>query len=263
MHSLRQRLRHILRKNVNKVCMHWFDCSQWTPLQCTDSLFEQSQCCLSIQTDRGFEVSLGSAQIKGSYPSLFVKLKYCWQYNWKARGCQTGGASTLLSVVFFGRVEDLRLLLSPFPVWISYLHGKIFLVCLDFHCVDNIKGAGMGCGKRECAVFLSACFDVCLTALVRGWCQWIHKVNCNPLPNSDSLRETSESLPLQISHKTKKCGAHPGLIMFNHYAEPKTFETAKKLNICGCSDLKHLRIIKQIKNQCKVGYKHTCPLIWK
>lgn len=63
---------------------------------------------------------------------------------------------------------NLELHIFLFPVWISHLHGKIFLVCLDFHCVDNIKGSGMGCGKRECAVCLSACFDVCLTALVSG-----------------------------------------------------------------------------------------------
>lgn len=64
-----------------------------------------------------------------------------------------------------------------FPVWISHLHGKIFLVCLDFHCVDNIKGSGMGCGKRECALWLSACFDVCMTALVSGWCRRVHPLS--------------------------------------------------------------------------------------
>lgn len=153
------------------------------------------------QCDYDLEVRLGSAWIKRSHPSIFVKLIYCWQPNWKAGGCRACGSSTLQSVVFFGRMVNLELHIFLFPVWISHLHGKIFLVCLDFHCVDNIKGSGMGCGKRECAVCLSACFDVYLTALVSGWCQWIHKLNGYPLfllfyP----LRETIERLLLQISH---------------------------------------------------------------
>ena len=147
-------------------------------------LFEGLHFCPSTQTDHNSEVRLGSAQIKRSHPSVFVKLIYCWQHNWKAGGCRVGSAGTLQSVVFFGRMVNLELHIFLFPVWISHLHGKIFLVCLDFHCVDNIKGSGMGCGKRECAVCLSACFYVCLTALVSGWCQYIHKVNGHPLSDS-------------------------------------------------------------------------------
>lgn len=124
--------------------------------------------CLSTHTDHNLGVRLGSAQIKRSYPSVFVKLIYCWPRNWKAGGCWAGSASTLQRIVDFGCVVNLELHVFLFPVWISHLHGKIFLVCLDFHCVDNIKGSGMGCGKREYAVCLSACFDVCLTTLVSG-----------------------------------------------------------------------------------------------
>lgn len=81
-----------------------------------------------------------------------------------------------------------------FPVWFSHLHGKIFLVCLDFHCVDNIKGSGMGCGKRECAVWLSACFDVCLTAVVSGWCHYMCKVKGHPL-SLQFTRKPANSIP--------------------------------------------------------------------
>ena len=94
-------------------------------------------------------------------------------------------AQALYRVLFsLGAWWILNCIFFLFPVWISHLHGKIFLVCLDFHCVDNIKGSGMGCGKRECAVCLSACFDVCSTALVSGWCQYTHKVNSHPLSYS-------------------------------------------------------------------------------
>lgn len=59
------------------------------------------------------------------------------------------GAWWILNCVFFF-----------FPVWFSHLHGKIFLVCLDFHCVDNIKGSGMGCGEK----------GVCSLVKCMFWC---------------------------------------------------------------------------------------------
>lgn len=137
------------------------------------------------RADHDFEVRLGSAWIKRSHPSVFVKLIYCWQHNWKAGGCRAGGTSTLQSVVFFGRMVNLELHIFLFPVWISHLHGKIFLVCLDFHCVDNIKGSGMGCGKKGVCSLPKCMFLMSLQQQsVSGWCQYMHKVNGHPLSYS-------------------------------------------------------------------------------
>ena len=52
-------------------------------------------------------------------------------------------------------------------------------------CGQHKGVSGMGCGNRECAVCLSACLGVCFTALVTGWCQWIH-INSAAHPCSPS-----------------------------------------------------------------------------
>ena len=104
----------------------------------------------------------GSTQIKKSLPSIFVKLIYCSEERLIERQELVRLAAPVLhTVIFFGRIVNLELHIWLFlTVWISHLHGKIFLVCLGFHCVDNIKDSGIGCGRRECAVRLSACLGV-------------------------------------------------------------------------------------------------------
>lgn len=91
-----------------------------------------------------------------------------------------GSASTSQRIVFFGRVMNLQLHIFRLPVWISHLHGGTFLVCLDFHCGQH-KGIWDGMWEQwGCA----ACFGVCLTASVCGWCRvFVHEVNGHPLPD--------------------------------------------------------------------------------
>lgn len=106
-----------------------------------------------------------------------------------------GSASTLQRIVFFGRVMNLQLHIFRLPVWISHLHGGTFLVCLDFHCGQH-KGLWDGMWEQGgCA----ACFGVCLTASVSGWCRFVHEVNGHPLPNSES--HGGESSGMQSSFK--------------------------------------------------------------
>lgn len=83
-----------------------------------------------LTTGYDFEVRLGLIQIKRSHPSVFVKLKYCWQNNWKPRGCRAGGTSTLQKVVLLGSVVNLELYIFLFPVWISHLHEKRSFLCV-------------------------------------------------------------------------------------------------------------------------------------
>lgn len=130
-HSLKQLLHHILTKVkksefANKLFV-WSYCVWlwWFTL----FLFEAFRRCSSALPVQDFEVRLGSAWIRGSHPSVFVKLIYCWLHNWKARGCLAGCTSTLQSVVFFGHMVDLQLHIFLFPVWISHLHGKKSFLC--------------------------------------------------------------------------------------------------------------------------------------
>lgn len=174
---------------------------------------------LRTQTYHNSEVSVGSARMKRSYPSVFFKLMYCWQHNWKAGGCQASDASTSSSIVFFGRMMNLELRVFLFSCMVFTFAWKIFLVCLDFHCVDNIKGSGMGCGKRECAVWLSACFDVSLTAVVSGWSHYMCKVKGHPLSLQFTRKPASHNIMIwNASHLL----FHPmSMINLQHVKNPK------------------------------------------
>lgn len=129
--------------------------------------------CSSTLTDQNFEVKSGSAWMKRSHPSVFVKLIYCWLHNWKAQGCLAGCTSTLQSVVFFGHMVNLQLHIFLFPVWITHLHGKNLSCVLGFPLCGQHKGRWDGMWEK----------GVCSTLKCMFWClfdslgQWLMSVH--------------------------------------------------------------------------------------
>lgn len=70
----------------------------------------------------------------------------------------------------------------------------------------------MGSGHWECAVCLSACLGVCFTALVIGWCQWIH-INSHPSPSPFLLATKGNHWRAATVLQISKLSAH-GTVAF-------------------------------------------------
>lgn len=142
-----------------------FDCSYWMWMCVNYSS--------STPTDQDFEVRLGLTQIKRSHPSVFVKLIYCWQHNWKARGCRAGGASTLQSVVFFGSTVNFELHIFLFPVWISHLHEENLSCVFGFPLCGQHKGLWDGMWEKG-VCSLPKCIFWCLFDSLGQWLMSVH-----------------------------------------------------------------------------------------
>lgn len=173
-HSLKQLLHHILTKVKNQNLQKLFVWSYCVWLWWfTLFLFEAFRRCSSALPVQDFEVRLGSAWIRRSHPSVFVKLIYCWLHNWKARGCLAGCTSTLESVVFFGHMVDLQLHIFLFPVWISHLHGKNLSCVLGFPLCGQHKGRWDGMWEKG-VCSMPKCMFWCLFDSLGQWLMSVH-----------------------------------------------------------------------------------------